>query len=242
MATTRPVRRIAQTLETRALVLGRTQVGDADLLLQLFTEARGLLTVAARSARRASSRLGALEPMHTLRVKVSLAEGRDIGTLRESVVSGPRTALLESEERMMAALDLLRGLKRLLLPAAADPDLFGLVEGALDRLADAPDVPRSALHAKTRLADALGFSLSFDACVRCGKRCPDGAAALVEPNEGGLVCRACGGGRVRLSAEERRQCSAFLGDPSVSLDHALFATLTEVVEAVLRSHGVLDRR
>ena len=241
MAATRS-KRIAQTIESRALVLGRTQVGDADLLLQLLTEERGLLTVAARSARRPSSRLGALEPLQTLRVKFALAEGRDIGTLKESVVTVARGSMLADEERMLAALSVLRGVRVLLLPGAVDRALFAMVERSLDAIAGAADVARTALHANVQLADILGFSLSFDACVRCGKVCPDGSPALIEPAEGGLVCRACGGGPLRLTAEDRRQCAAFVRDDTVRLDDGLFATLSSILNDMLRAHGTLRRR
>lgn len=235
-------KRISQLVETRALVLGRTQVGDADLLLQLLTEERGLLTVAARSARRASSRLGALEPMQTLRVKFALPEGRDIGTLKESVVTAARANLVADEERMLAALSVLRGVKLLVLPGAVDRELFAMVDASLDAISRTEDVARASLHANARIADVLGFSLSFDACVRCGRLCPDGAPALIEPAEGGLVCRACGGGPLRLSAAERRQCAAFMVDETVRLDDGLFATFSRVLDDMLRAHGTLRRR
>ena len=242
MAAAPRTKRIAQIIESRALVLGRTQVGDADLLLQLLTEERGLLTVSARSARRPSSRLGALEPMQTLRVKFALPEGRDIGTLRESVVTAARGSMLTDEPRMLAALSMLHGVKVLVLPGAVDHALFTMVEASLDAIERAVDVARTALHANVRIADILGFSLSFEACVRCGKPCPDGSPALIEPSEGGLVCRACGGGPLRMSPDERRQCAAFMHDPTVLLEDGLMATLADILRDMLRAHGTLRRR
>jgi DNA repair protein RecO (recombination protein O) len=235
------VRRITSTFETRALVLGRVLVGEADLLLQVLTEARGLLTVSARGARKARSPFGVLEPMHRIQVRVALAEGREIATLREARVDRARVALIEDEARLHAALGLLRFVKDVLRPHDPDPDLFRAIDESLDAIegtrGTGVDPELVALRSTVRVLGELGYSIELRHCARCGKPCGETSAALVDPDAGGLVCRACGGGPLLLSAADRRAILAFLGGTELELGRAARSLLAEVALRLGRGTG-----
>jgi DNA repair protein RecO (recombination protein O) len=89
-----------------------------------------------------------------------------------------------------------------------------------------------------RILATLGWGLDFERCVRCSKDCPAGQPALVDPTRGGLVCRACGGARQRLSAAERVRLAAAArdGDPA-PLEPEDAKVALELVEHVLRAHA-----
>src|SRR4051812_12496188 len=100
---TRSPRLASERVETRAFLLRRTHVGDADLMIALFTEQIGRLTVAARGARRANSKLGALEPIHTLRVVLEVRPGKDIAKLADARIDAPRLGILSRADDLDAA-------------------------------------------------------------------------------------------------------------------------------------------
>jgi recombinational DNA repair protein (RecF pathway) len=51
----------------------------------------------------------------------------------------------------------------------------------------------------------LGFTPTLDRCVHCGKVPAPGRSASFDAVRGGIVCRACGGGRLVLSAGALRR-------------------------------------
>jgi DNA repair protein RecO (recombination protein O) len=113
-----------------------------------------------------------------------------------------------------------------------EPTVWTTIERLLDRLdgADAAS-PRLVLAEEgLRLLAAFGWGLELSRCVRCGKECEPGRTAMVDPERGGLVCRACGGARFRLAGAARARIAAgalLAGDVDVTLD---------LVERALRAH------
>jgi DNA repair protein RecO (recombination protein O) len=222
------------------LVLRRTLVGDADLLVSLFTADKGLLTVSARGARRASSKLGALEPIHTLLVTFELRPGADVGKLVEARIERARLRATSDSARLDAAFRVLTWVRSVSSPLEPDPRMFATVETLLDRLDDEGTVRERRLLASTglRVLEALGYGLELDACVSCGAPCPEGSAALLDPERGGLVCRACGGARLLLKATQRRALAALArGDVDVEMDEDAERAALDVVETALAAHA-----
>ena len=230
---------------TRALLLKRVEYGEADLVLTLFTERYGRVSALARAARKNTRRFsGALEPMHTLELGLEERPKSDLFMLREAQIAIPRTGLVDSLGRLEAAGRALAWVRRAAPPRTPEPDLWLAIEELLDRLAvrDATLEPKRLLAAAgLRILTTLGWALDFERCVRCGKECPPGQVALFDPTHGGLVCRACGGARIRLDGPTRARLAhaAQAGDPGSfeATDAELALTL---VEGVLKAHAGLE--
>jgi DNA repair protein RecO (recombination protein O) len=73
--------------------------------------------------------------------------------------------------------------------------------------------------------------------VRCGKACEPGASAYLDPGEGGLVCRACGGARLLLRGERRERLLAAGRGDDAALDGEDVRLAFEIVDAALGAHG-----
>lgn len=203
----RVARLASERVETRALVLRRTATGDADLLVTAFTEAAGVLTLSARAARRTSSKLGALEPIHTLRVVLTVHPGRDVAKLSEARIERARTRLLADSVRLDAAFRALVWARSVLAPHQVEPEVFHELERTLDALEAGADADLTLAQAGLRVLAGMGYGLDLDACILCGRACAETSAAFARPSAGGLVCRACGGGApsdMRLSGTDRQ--------------------------------------
>ena len=103
--------------------------------------------------------------------------------------------------------------------------------------------PKVRPEADARLAEyglqlltVLGWSLELSKCVRCNKLCPPQASAHVNPRQGGVVCRACGGAGPLLSASLRRNMerAARLGTGELSTEESGVAL--GIVELALLTH------
>jgi DNA repair protein RecO (recombination protein O) len=214
--------------------------GEADLVITLFTESRGIASAIARSARRSSKRFASLEPMHLLHVVIDERPGRELGTLVEAVIARPRLRLSMNLARIEAAGRALRWIRDAAPPHTPEPALWQLAGDLLDALDDPADVvaPVARLAAAgLRMLGAIGWGLDLERCVSCGRPCEAGAAAAVDAARGGLVCRACGGARLVLRAERRAQLRAAIEGDDTLLDEESVAVALDLVDATLAAHG-----
>lgn len=236
----RAVRARADRLQTEALLVRSVPYGESDLVLTFFTEARGLLSAAARAARRSWKRFSALEPMHLLRIAVDERPGADLASLVETSIERPRPHLVGDLGRLEAAGRALRWVRKASPPQTPEPALWAEVNGLLDRLDDAGEVgsPEALLASSgLRMLAAVGWGLDFERCVRCGRACGPDAAACVDPSAGGLVCRVCGGAPRVLRPDRRlRLLSASGGDDAALLPEDAALTM-ELVDAALAAHS-----
>jgi DNA repair protein RecO (recombination protein O) len=228
-----------QRLRSEALLLRSAPFGDADAMVTLFTEQKGVVSAVARSARRSMRRFPALEPMHLLRVGLDERPGGDVAMLVESSLARPRLGLVAALDRLEAAGRALRWVRRAAPPHTPEPALWAEINGLLDRL-DTPEPGPSpealAAGMGLRMLAAVGWGLDLARCVRCGKACDQGASAYLDPGEGGLVCRACGGARTLLRGDCRARLLAASEGDDTALGEEDVRLAMEIVDAALDAH------
>lgn len=230
----------AHLIESRALLLGRVHFGEADLILHFFTDVSGRISALARGARKSKKRFaGTLEPMHTLRIECSKSARGDLHTLKSAELALPRTGLTARLETLEAAGKALKWLRRAAPHETPEPALWQSISVMLDELA----TPEGAEHSAglltafgLRLLEVLGWGLNLVACVSCGKPCPPGRAAWVNPERGGLVCRECGGGPIRLPGEARKQMQLATQSNQVRIDDEWTTDTLRIVDRALSAH------
>jgi DNA repair protein RecO (recombination protein O) len=217
-------------------------VGEADLMVTFVTRDRGTVAVSASSARRSSSKLGALEPMHTLRVEIDLVAGREVGRLREARIETPRLELCADEAKLHAASELLRAARTVIPSLSPEPDAFDAIERGLDDLGRASSVGVALARALGEVLEALGVGITLDRCVSCGTPCPSDSAAYVDPARGGLVCQSCGGGPLLLKGKTRGRLAQVLRGELDMLVAEEEATLLRIMRRAAEEHGVAPKR
>src|SRR5664280_184588 len=235
-----------RSIETEALVVQRTPYADADWIITLFTFRRGKVSAIASRARVSKRRYsGGLEAFHNLTVRLRAAQHGEMLQLTEASISQARYGLVSELEAMQTAGRAISWLRRAFPPRIVEPLAWKLTQNCLNGLDNNP--PKDAPNANARLAeyglqllDILGWSLELERCVRCNKPCPATASAYLSPSLGGIVCRACGGTGLVLSANYRAnlQRVAHLGVEVLSAEEGT-ATL-RVVERTLELHAGIE--
>jgi DNA repair protein RecO (recombination protein O) len=227
-----------------ALLLRRVEYGETDLVLTLLTERLGKVSALARGARKSSKRFGgALEPMHTLTVELDERPGAELFTLAFAKLKTPRARILSSLPAMEAAGKALSWARRAAPPRTPEAAPYAVLTQLLDRLNEAPgneEVALALAEAGLLLLSAFGWGIDFERCVRCGKQASVEQSASVDASRGGLICRGCGGARVRLSAAARQRLArAASGEARMLLAEDAGVALG-IVDAALGAHAGIE--
>ncbi len=216
--------------------------GEADVIVTFMTEAEGKVSAVLRGGRRSRRRAeGGLEPFHTLRITAE-DTGSELLVLRESKVARVRQSITRSLAAIEAAGLVMRWLRHLAPPRHKEPGAWATAVTLLDRLDGGEGEPRSLLAAcGLRLLSDVGFGQELTRCVVCGRACPEGRPAYVDAARGGLVCQACGGGRLVLSPAARRAGRIAQAGEPVEMGDDEARELLALVEAALAAHGGFER-
>jgi DNA repair protein RecO (recombination protein O) len=233
-----------RSFQTEALLLGRVEYGEADLIVQFFTRSHGRLSALARGARKNQKRfLGSLEPFHTLTVELTEPARGDLHSLKSSNIEVPRDRLSRSLAPLTEAGRALGWLRRAAPTSVAELQLWDAITTLLDELAAlrVTTVPTYITAAfALRLLELLGWGINFQSCVSCGKQCPADRPSWVSPERGGLICSACGGGPIKLSPSSRARLRRAAQNNETELDDESAAAALRIAERALRSHTGMD--
>jgi DNA repair protein RecO (recombination protein O) len=163
---------------TRALVLGTEDIGEADLLVHLFTEECGKVIAKARGIRKIKSKsAGHIQPLRFARV-------RFVSSRRESSNNYILMDVLWDDsiytEEHHDFLSLIRVLDVMTPESQPEPRLWSLLETAFSKPYKPSDVGRVMLQ-------ILGHNPQHQVCARCGKKETKTFVVLEEL----FLCAAC---------------------------------------------------
>ncbi len=178
-----------RTYRCEGLTLRKAAIGEADLVVTVFTAERGKLRAAAKGARRSSSKLvGHLEPL-TL-VRLSLAHGRELEIITQAQVSDGLSALKEDLSSMARGLYVAELLDGFGPEGSPSPRLFRLAADVLRALPQAKDPEAPLRYFEFHLLRLTGVLPELYQCVECGSKIAP-AAHRFSVNLGGALCPAC---------------------------------------------------
>jgi DNA repair protein RecO (recombination protein O) len=229
-------------IESEALVVRTVEVGDADVIATLFTSQAGKLSAIVRGARKGSRRVGgALEPVHTIAVLLE-DRGAELVTLKESRIVKTRAGVVSSLDTLDAAGVALRWARHLFPPRTPEPEGWRILIELLDVLDSGHAAPRTELaRAGLAMLAAVGYGLDLGRCVVCGRACPEGKAACIDPARGGLVCRACGGAVTVLLPEVQRAARALMEGRTAEVSADQAEAILAIVDRAMAAHAGFER-
>ena len=172
-----------------ALTLKYLSLGEADLLVTLYTREAGKLRVMAKGARRSTSKLvGHFEPLSL--VKLSVAQGRnlDIATQAQTMENFP--GLKGDLNRITKGLYVAELLDGFGAENHANPPLYSLAVETLRAIGQTPDSDWPIRFFELHLLEVSGLKPELYRCVECREELvPD--QHRFSPNMGGAFCLDC---------------------------------------------------
>ncbi len=180
--------------KSKGIVLRSIRYGEADRILDLYTEDSGLVSTIAKGIRRTKSRFGGrLEPLSC--VDFLAYEGKTLDTITQVEVLRAFRGVREDLARLEAAGGMIGAVRALSGGDEADRRVFNLLYHALDALEDRGEGVKSVEAAfGLKLSILAGYTPRLDACVSCGRN-PGGATdedlSYFAPPLGGVLCASC---------------------------------------------------
>jgi DNA repair protein RecO (recombination protein O) len=218
------------TYRTRVLVLKKTNLGEADLILTLLREDGSQLRAVAKGARKPKSTFAARMDLFSVCDVLAVSRPK-LDIISEARLVAAHMTLREDIARMSAAAPVLESLARASQEDLPVPRLFDMADAALDRLGacELPIAPAITAAFLVKLVSLLGFRPSFSECVGCGAHVDPTGGAEVDFSfpDGGAVCPDCASSidHVRVPARAITVSDMFLhstfsqveaGEPSLS--------------------------
>jgi DNA repair protein RecO (recombination protein O) len=179
-------------LESEAIVLRSTALGDADKLVSLFTRRFGRLQGVAPYARRSRRRFGStLEPLSYVRAWFFERQPRNLVRLVQTELLASFWHVAGDYERTVA-LSHVAELLELLLPDREPAERsFRLTLLTLRALQQAAPLGVTLVYFQLWSVRLAGFLPDFASCCRCRRQIPSQEPGYLDSRRGGIFCRRC---------------------------------------------------
>lgn len=205
-----------RAFSTQAIVLGSRKLGEADRIVIMLTEVRGMVPVVAKGARKIKSRFGGRLEIFTL-LQVQLYEGRSLFTLTGADTVKMHAASRGQPAALSAGLAFVDLLRRSIPEQEKRPRTFNLLANFLDESDRAASLECDragfqilAISALLKLLLLLGYLPHLAHCSVCG-------AQTISPrfsaSAGGALCNKCPGEGIQVSAEALMLMRRLLEEP-----------------------------
>jgi DNA repair protein RecO (recombination protein O) len=182
---------------TQAIVLRRTDFGEADRLLTVFTPDRGKLKLIAKGARKPTSRKsGHVELFSHGQFMVAVGRNLDIVTQAETLE--PFLPLREDLVRTTYAYYVAELADAFTAERDENRPLFALLKDVLGWLCTAEDLRLAVRYYELHLLGLAGYQPQLFVCGGC-KRQLEPESNYLSAAEGSVFCPDCGHGRVGAS-------------------------------------------
>lgn len=174
--------------QTKAIIIGRTNFGEADRVIRMFTPEHGKVSAVAKGVRKIKSRFGGHVELFA-ETELMLISGRNLDTITSARLLWYPHDFVGDYGRLGLAFLMAGSVDRLTEPGQPQPALYGVLReglGALDAGAGGPVIE---LWYKLRLLDTLGYRPELSGCTVCGES-GESASYHFSAERGGIVCHA----------------------------------------------------
>ena len=180
---------------TEAIVLRRTDFGEADRMVTLMTPQLGKLKVLAKGARKITSRKAGHIELFT-RTQLQLARGRNFDIITQAELVETYRTLREDMQRGSSAHYLCELVDQFGQEGSEDEPLYDLLSNGLQWLCNAPDPKLAVRVFEMQLLELTGYQPQLFECALTSARLEVDLAqtstqvvlTAFSPQQGGTVC------------------------------------------------------
>ncbi|MDQ6694492.1 MAG: DNA repair protein RecO [Chloroflexota bacterium] len=175
--------------KSEAIVIRRSDLGEADKILTIFTPHFGKLRVVAKGVKKVNSRLAGHVELFT-RNSMLLAKARNLDIVTQSETVDTYRPLHEDLSRIAHASYVAEMLDALTPDALENYAVYKLTAEAFRLLCEDPSPDRVLRWFEMQLLGYMGYSPEVTMCVECRNELTQTTNSF-SPALGGVVCAAC---------------------------------------------------
>jgi DNA repair protein RecO (recombination protein O) len=174
---------------TEAIVLRRSEVGEADYILTAYTPNLGKIRVVARGVRKPASHMGGHVELFS-RSKMMIATARNLDIVTQSETVDAHRPIGENLERVAHAFYLAEMVDRLTPEEQENYAVYRLLSDTLTYLDTTPTPDLLRHWYEVQLLGLLGYRPELVQCVVC-RNTLEPVVNAWSPAQGGVLCPAC---------------------------------------------------
>ncbi|MBI1802527.1 MAG: DNA repair protein RecO [Chloroflexi bacterium] len=238
-----------RTYGVEAVILKRSDLGEADRLLTLYSASHGKLRVVAKGIRKTKSRKsGHLELF--MRSNILLARGRNLDIVTQAEIIEAFLPIRADLERTAHAYYIAELIDQFAEESLENRLVFDLLLTALRRLGDSGDLWLTARFYELRLLGAFGYQPQLHYCVQ-GDEAIEPVDNYFDAARGGVLCPRHGAGESGarplslnalktlryLQTRDYDECArlALSAPTRAEVETVLLRTITHLLERRLKS-------
>jgi DNA repair protein RecO (recombination protein O) len=192
--------RAERVYKTEGVVLKRSDVGEADKIVTLYTPYLGKIRAVAKGVRRPTSKLGGHVELFT-QTQVLIARGRNLDIITQAETRCSFIEIRDDLRRLSYAYYLAELVDRFTEEHIENTPLYRLLLAALGALSGGRDLDLELRAFELHLLRLVGYQPQLFHCVACG-RAMEPVLNAFSATAGGVFCPGCG-----LSEPLRREVS-----------------------------------
>ncbi len=182
-------------VKDQAFIINKTDFGESDLIITLFTLSRGRISAIGKGAKRSRKRFpGSLELFSRVMFSGFIKHPLALTRIEECFLAEPYVGLQENLRCFYCGCYFLEIVNRCCPERQANPELFNLLDEIFAFLAGGGR--QNNFNCRIRLFELqlialLGYKPRLDICLDCHGELPQKADLFFSPRAGGLVCDLC---------------------------------------------------
>lgn len=183
---------VSTLTKTRAIAIRLAPYSETSRIIQWVTEDHGKLATIAKGAMKPRSEmLGQFDLLYTCELVYYAKERDAVYVTRSCSPLETRPGFRTDWRAAMSAIYLADLTARVVPGHEPAPELFHLLESALNELHTRGWSVPVLFHYELRLLSLLGLAPRLDRCAICDKPFETGHRAFFSPQRGGMVCDRC---------------------------------------------------
>lgn len=226
---------MAKTYAAEAIVLKRSNLGEADRLITFLSKYRGKFTSIAKGVRKVASRRGPNLELFN-HVKAYFAVGKNLDVVTEVKTIHSFKGVKNSLEKIGYGLHLSEITNEFLEEGQGDNNFFELFIKALSLLEEAKSskgINKTLRAFEMKILSSTGFRPQLFFCVKC-RRPLEPERNLISPEFGGVIDHSCANGSLFTKKVSTQAIKVLRFVQEKSLDEAAKLNITDVLEKDLR--------
>ncbi len=169
-----------------AIILKRSDLGEADRLLTIYTPSHGKLRVVAKGVRKTQSRKSGHVELFS-HSNLLIARGRNLDLITQAETIEPYLALRAELERTAYAYYLAELVDQFAEESLGNPAVFDLLRSALKWIGDSPDLWLTARFVELHMLALFGYQPQLHYCVQ-GEEAIEAVENYFDATRGGVLC------------------------------------------------------